>query len=233
MINLHNHTTFSDGTYSPEEIARAALGYRFTHVAITDYYHTSRVRSIPPEQLEEYIATLRALAARYTGRIKVLVGVEIDSCPERCDPAALPFGLLNKLDFVFFEYVQDDLWNGMSLWELLRVARPLTVPIGLAHNDIAKNFEGTDYGVMIPVLECNRMFVELCTSPKYSRMQKQYYHHAEDFFARLRGTGASVSVGSDTHHFISEVGAVSDGLAFVERLGLQNNLVTRYFESGR
>src|SRR5437868_3586500 len=35
--DLHLHTTFSDGTYSPEELTREAIRYGFVALALTDH----------------------------------------------------------------------------------------------------------------------------------------------------------------------------------------------------
>jgi len=37
MIDLHTHTTESDGSMSPEELVRAAIGYGLEAIAITDH----------------------------------------------------------------------------------------------------------------------------------------------------------------------------------------------------
>ena len=37
FADLHMHTTFSDGTFSPEEMAQAAQRHRLACVALTDH----------------------------------------------------------------------------------------------------------------------------------------------------------------------------------------------------
>ena len=43
MINLHNHTTYSDGRFEPEEIVRAALDAGLTHIGISDHFRTAKL----------------------------------------------------------------------------------------------------------------------------------------------------------------------------------------------
>ncbi|MEM2870060.1 MAG: PHP domain-containing protein [Thermoplasmata archaeon] len=226
MMNLHNHTTYSDGRFSPRDIVEAAIHARLKVVGISDHYRTTRKRSIVPSALEDYIEHVRRLAAQYRDRIRVLVGVEIDACHERTqDLEYLPYNLLNKLDFVLFENVQDEEAGGMGLWELFDKRKELEPPVGLAHNDIGRNFAEVDPSVLIPVLETNKLFLELCPSPRHARLQTPLYRHSAAFFSRLRGTKVGLSIGTDTHDSLEEVGAVQDPLEFVRELELVKNLI--------
>lgn len=226
MMNLHNHTTFSDGRFSPRDIIEAAVCSGLGVVGISDHYWTTRARSIAPGALGDYTDHIRRLALQYKDRVKVLVGIEIDACPERTqDLETLPYEQLNRLDFVLFEHVQEEEVGGVGLWELFDKRKELEPPVGLAHNDIGRNFAGVDPSVLIPVLETNRIFLELCPSPRHARLQRPLYRHSSEFFARLKGTRVGLSIGTDTHESVEEVGAVSDPLDFVRELQLEGNLL--------
>ncbi len=229
MINLHNHTTFSDGRFSPREIIVAGIEGGLTHIGITDHYMTSKVDSIPVEALPIYTQEIRTLAEEFQGDIKVLSGVEIDSCKTRTDFSKIHYDDLNQLDFVLFEYVQNDIWNGMPLWELLGIRENITCPVGLAHNDIGKNFSHTRYDELIAVLESNNIFIELCPSLRNSKLNKPYYHFAEGFFSSLRDSDVLISIGTDTHINLKNVGNIGGAVDFIERYGLEDNLITRIF----
>lgn len=43
-MNLHNHTTFSDGALEPEELISAAVEAGLGAVAVTDHFKTSKVK---------------------------------------------------------------------------------------------------------------------------------------------------------------------------------------------
>jgi len=229
MMNLHTHTTFSDGRYPPREIIEAGVEFGLTHIAITDHYMTSKVDSIPFDKLLSYIQEIKALAEEFQDQIKVLCGVEFDACNKRTDFSKIRYEDLNSLDLVLFEYVQNDIWNGMPLWELLRIRENIKCPVGLAHNDIGKNFSHTKYDELIAVLEANKIFIELCPSLRNSKLNTPYYHFAEGFFASLRGTEVLISIGTDTHSNIKSVGNISDAMEFIESYGLGDNLITKIF----
>lgn len=229
MMNLHNHTTFSDGRYSPRQIIEAGVDFGLTHIAITDHYMTSKVESIPFDGLLNYIDEINTLAKEFQDDIIVLCGVEFDSCKKRTNFSKIEYEDLNKLDLILFEYVQNDIWNGMPLWELLRIRENIKCQVGLAHNDIGKNFSHTKYDELIAVLEANKIFIELCPSLRNSKLNTPYYHFAEGFFEILRGSEVLISIGTDTHSNIKNVGNIEDAMDFIERYGLEENLITKIF----
>lgn len=228
MMNLHNHTTYSDGRFSPRDIVEAGIRAGLSVVGISDHYRSSKTRSMPPAALDEYVENVRRLAIHYKDRIRVLVGLEIDSSPDRTeDLSYLPFAQLNKMDYILFEYVQDEEAGGMSLWELFDMRKELEPPVGLAHNDIGRNFADIEPTVLIPVLETNHLFLELCPSPRHSKLQRPLYRHSLEFYARLKNTKVELSIGTDTHDNLDDVGDVGDALAFVRELGLEKNLLNK------
>jgi histidinol phosphatase-like PHP family hydrolase len=228
-INLHNHTVLSDGKYSPEQIIEEAIRCGLTHVGISDHYATLKISAIPHDELKAYIKHIHSLAERYNDKIKVLTGVEIDSCKERTDFSKIDFGLLGNLDYVLFEYVQDDLWRGMPLWELLEMRKDIDCLVGLAHNDIGKNFAGVGMEALIRVLRIDDVFVELCTSIRYSKFSKPYYHYCPNFFDKLKESRVMISIGTDTHDRLEDVSNISDAVKFIRRLKLENNLISKLF----
>ncbi len=226
-MNLHNHSTFSDGIFAPEAIVRKAIAYGLNYVGITDHYLTRKVRSMDNYALERYIEAVGELKNQYSRDIRVLAGVEVDSSRDRTNFDSVRYDLLNSLDYVLFEYVNDDLWEGMHLWELFDIVKKIEVPCGLAHNDISRNFREIDYDALLNVLEDSRIFVELSSSPRNSKFGRPYYRFAVDFFGRLSGTEVQVSIGTDTHTNLEEVGEINDAVAFVEEMRLEENLITR------
>lgn len=228
-MNLHNHTTFSDGKYPPRTIIETGIEAGLTHIAITDHYMTRKVDSIPYSDLADYHREISDLADEFHDSIRVLCGVEIDACKQRTDFDKMHHDDLSKLDFVLFEYVQNDIWSGMPLWEMLRIRNNISCPVGLAHNDIGKNFSHSKYEELIGVLESNKIFIELCPNLRHSKLNKQFYHFAEGFFANLKGSEVLVSIGTDTHTNLKNVGDIADALDFITRFGLEDNLITTLF----
>jgi len=226
MMDLHNHTTYSDGSFSPRDIVEAAIRAGLSMVGISDHYRTTRTRSLAPASLDEYMEHVRRLAMHYKDKIRVLVGIEVDASPDRTeDIGYLPLAQLNKMDYVLFEYVQDEQAGGMGLWELFDMRKELEPPVGLAHNDISRNFTDIDPSVLIPVLETNHIFLELSPGHRHARLQRPQYRHSLDFYTRLKGTRVGLTIGTDSHDSLEEVGDVGDAVAFVRELGLEKNLI--------
>lgn len=243
MINLHNHTTWSDGYLTPQQLADAAVAVGLTHVGITDHYRTNKLgrsgKYVDLPQLLDYIVELRLLAKWYAKQIKVLVGLEIDfSARTQLEPL-LTSQLLNQLDYVLFEYVADAEWYGYSLDKLLTIRPQITVPVGLAHNPLARNFELLlEAEDLVAILEDHAIFVELCPARRNAvfapdgrpvlpyRYPTAYNEALWQAFSRSQ---VLFSVGNDTHHSAEEVGLVGDAWEFLQEHGLLDRLVTEHF----
>ncbi len=110
----HNHTTWSDGDYTPEQLVERAIQLRFEEVAITDHYFTRKgfINCVSNEQLDDYLSMIEDLRKKYPG-IKIFAGLEIDVSMFNTQINNLPFDKLNKLDYVLFEYVDE---QDKGLW---------------------------------------------------------------------------------------------------------------------
>lgn len=79
-FDLHVHTNWSDGKASAEDMILAAIAAGLDTVGISDHSHT--VYDEPgctlPDSPLEYRAEIRRLAEKYSGKIRVLCGVEQD-----------------------------------------------------------------------------------------------------------------------------------------------------------
>jgi histidinol phosphatase-like PHP family hydrolase len=228
MINLHNHTVYSDGSFLPEDVVRRAFQGGLTHVAITDHFETTKVPSpLKVDDFERYLTNINALKEMYKGKVEVLAGVEIDTNPERCDLESLPVDLMNKLDVVLFEYASDAMNGGRQLEGLEDFRRRLTKPIcGLCHWDMDRIFPYRDPNELANTLNVMDLFVEISTSPYYTREGMPFFMHAERFFRCFRGM-VKVSIGTDMHRNIDEVLNLKPGQDFIRWLGLEREVVIR------
>ena len=87
-INLHTHSTFSDGKNTAEEHVLAAIEKGFSVLGFSEHsLHPldpafySAVDSnwhMLPDKFSEYVATIRALKEQYADRITILLGFEAD-----------------------------------------------------------------------------------------------------------------------------------------------------------
>jgi histidinol phosphatase-like PHP family hydrolase len=224
VINLHSHTTFSDGSFTPDRIVKKAAEDGLTHIAITDHFETSKVPSLKKCDLSNYISTIRDLGRKYEGTVRVLAGVEIDANPDRCRLKELPFDMLNDLDLVLFEYVNDKANGGADLKDLDHILSNISVPKGLAHNDIETCFSEMGHSELRDILCSMKVFVELNTACLYRRDGLAFYELAEEIILKFDGM-VGLSIGTDIHRQLSEVSNVRSAHSFVERLGPTDSLI--------
>ena len=79
MFDLHMHSTYSDGKNTPEEMIRAAIDLGLDCVGISDHSNTPGDDcGMTPEGTSAYRAEMAELKKKYTGKIKVLCGLERD-----------------------------------------------------------------------------------------------------------------------------------------------------------
>lgn len=227
LMNLHNHTQYSDGWHTPEEVVQRAWQGGLRQVAITDHLMTDKVpKPLTLDGFERYHRNLLALKEMYAGRMQVLAGVEIDSNPERCDLEGLPFDRINRLDLVLFEYVQDRQHGGASIKELAPIFERIKVPIGLCHWDVDRIFKDDRPEDVADLLAGLGLFVEVSTSDFYRREGKPFFLLGERFFREFGGK-VRLSIGTDMHRRIDEVVNIRSGQEFVRRLGLQDMMLYR------
>ncbi len=225
LINLHTHTLYSDGDFTVQEVVHSAFQAGLTHVAITDHFETRKiVNPLSRMDLARYLRDIRAARTMYAGRMNVLAGVEIDTNPERCELYALPFELLNSLDLVLFEYVEDPLQGGIPLDGLRSLAKELNVPFGLCHWDMDRIYQGRRPEWLADRLSAMGAFVEVPTSQHYARDGRFLYEHSERFYRAFAGK-VRVSIGTDTHHSLEEVGNIGRGMEFLRANGLCGQLL--------
>lgn len=78
--DLHIHSSYSDGTCSPEEIVQKAIAMGLSAVGISDHSYTDFDESycIKKDSIESYVREITQLKEKYKDEIKVLVGIEQD-----------------------------------------------------------------------------------------------------------------------------------------------------------
>jgi histidinol phosphatase-like PHP family hydrolase len=225
LINLHTHTRYSDGDHLPDDVVRSAYSAGLRAIGVSDHFMTTKVPSpLTKEEFPRYLRHLRSLRMMYEGKMSVLAGVEIDTNRRRGRLDELPFEMLNELDFVLFEYAEDPVQNGISLEELGAIRAKIEAPCGLCHWDMDRIFPGADPEELADKLHSLDLFVEVSTSDYYTREGLHFYELGERFFHAFRGK-VKVSIGTDSHRRLSEVGNIGRGVEFVQRLGLLGQLV--------
>ncbi|NLI74567.1 MAG: PHP domain-containing protein [Euryarchaeota archaeon] len=220
MINLHNHTRYSDGDFTIEQIVNAAERGGLSHIAITDHFETSKVHSLRSVQFEEYIREIRS-AAKHHPDVEVLAGVEIDTDPSRCNLEELPIDMLNELDIVLFEYVDGE---GSTLEELEPILSDIRPLRGIAHMDIERIYFNIEPDKVANRFQDFDMFVEINSSLPYRRYGIPFYELASNYFKAFKDQ-VRISVGADTHHSLTDVVSLERPYHFVHEMGLINDLL--------
>ena len=79
--NLHTHTTFSDGRGTVEETVSAAMERGFVSLGISDhsYDEYGADYSLARGSEREYCRTVREARDKYSGKIDIFCGIELDS----------------------------------------------------------------------------------------------------------------------------------------------------------
>ncbi len=82
QIDLHMHTNFCDGKDSPEQMVLSAIekGLKVVGVACHSYTYFDEGVCITPKTEQKFVAELNSLKQKYSGKIKVLCGIEWDLC---------------------------------------------------------------------------------------------------------------------------------------------------------
>ncbi|MDP8011550.1 MAG: PHP domain-containing protein [Thermoplasmata archaeon] len=219
LIDFHIHSKFSDGIYAVEDIINFAKSHGFKMIGISDHYDTIKTVSIKKNKLLDYITFLNSLKNEFN----LKSAVEIDFSP-RTDLENLPFDQLNSLDYILFEYVQDPLWDGYPFWKLIDLLEKINVPIGLAHNNIMRNFKDVDMDEFVDVLETHKIFIEINANDIYTILSEYFFNLSEEFFKLIRNREIPISVGSDMHNKLDDMLKVKIGLTFIRNLNLERNL---------
>ena len=77
--DLHTHTIFSDGKYTPEEMVGAAIDLGMDCIGISDHSYTKFDDfGVKPERHSEYLSEIKRLKEKYAGVIEVRCGIEQD-----------------------------------------------------------------------------------------------------------------------------------------------------------
>jgi len=202
IMDMHNHTTWSDGEHEAEELIENAINHGVEIIGISDHYDTIKCHSIPASMLREYIQSLEEIKNKYKGKIKVLSGIEICMNQEWCYLYNLRFDILNRLDYVLFEYV-DYFPDSVTIKEMKEYTSKITCKKGLAHTNLFSL--GEKYGLenVIKDLKDNDLFWEINVNPGYKYFDNIIVNKETtpvvELFNKLKEYDIKITVGSDTH----------------------------------
>ncbi len=233
--NLHTHTSYSDGAFSPEQLVKIAKAKNLEVIGICDHAFSRKLSNEYQitSCLEEYLEDLRGIQQSLED-IDLKIGIEIDASKiYGVNPSDLPFDILNKFDYVLFEYVntENEYWGPVGkrdIDEIIKIRNQLTIPVGLAHNDLQKNYKRKEKK-LAKLLSDNDIFIELNQSEFHPRRGvgrntrdglDYYKHFSKKLLKELVNKQVKVVAGTDAHT-AETLGDLNNVYQFID----ENNLL--------
>jgi DNA polymerase (family 10) len=225
-INLHIHSTYSDGRNSIEQIVKAALKTDLDYICITDHFTDSwKADHIPnlnsSDKIKRYleeISHFKEYIFNHNKNLTLLKGVEIDlgSSEKFISSNISP----SKFDLILFEYLES--FEGIAFVKKIlnnwkKKASNSFPLIGLAHLD-PSYFIIRGLDTFIEFLTQYDFIVEFNSS--YSQFYSTRY---EVFYKKLKEHSIKVSIGCDSHH-ISSLRDIESAYKMIEFYNLEDNL---------
>ena len=221
IYNLHNHTPFSDGAYSIDELCEAHLSseaVKFDGIGITDHlFCTPSSREVQNErhfertfasETRDYVDAVHEARRRWAGRLRVFCGCEINLPLNKHNLNSIR-ALLNGIDYVLFEFAD---WAGLT--QLANQARRWPCPVGLSHTDVTQRFPNTSLDQVVRTMANARIFYEVNVS-------LLPLDNHDRWFRILPNHRVAIAIGTDTHDDIDSVDQVAEIVRYVEQHGLQ------------
>ncbi|HMQ16447.1 MAG TPA: hypothetical protein PKC49_10770 [Phycisphaerae bacterium] len=224
LLNLHNHTPFSDGAYTIDELCEAHLGLRGVRVdgiGVCDHLFCTpsshpvsderEFLSVFERETRRYIDDVHAARQRWAGRLAVYCGCEINWPLNRGMLPAIQ-RLMHGIDYVLFEFLD---WAALT--QLASQARRWPCPVGLAHTDVRTAFANTSLDQVVRTLANARIFYEINTKLMPLEQHAAWF----DILPRHR---VLVSLGTDTHDDLGVLDTLTTLRDFAQRRELGDKL---------
>lgn len=225
VYNLHNHTPFSDGAYSIDEICEAHLAlapFQCAGIGISDHlFATPSSRPITgerdfdrlfSEETRRYVEQVHEARGRWSGRLEILCGAEVN-WPMNKGMLESVRRSLEGVDYVLFEFVD---WAGLT--QLANQARKFPCPVGLAHTQVGSSYPNTSFDQVVRTLANARIFYEV--SSKFLPLSER-----DPWYRLLPNHRVSISVGTDTHDDLNVIRTLPTLADFVQARGLGDRLL--------
>ena len=227
-LNLHIHSTYSDGRNSIEQIVKSGLKTDLDYICITDHFTNSwKADHIPNlnniDKIKRYLGELskfKDYLVNENKNLTLLRGIEIDlgSSEKFIRNNIVP----NKFDLILFEYLES--FEGIAFVKKILnywkknyyVDFPL---ISLAHFD-PSFFITRGLDVLLEFLKEYDVIIEFNSS--YPQFYSPKY---EIFYNKLKEVGIKVSIGCDSHH-ISSLNDIESPYKMIDFYNLEENLKT-------
>ncbi len=193
--DLHMHTTYSDGQNSIEEMARAAMGFGYEYIAITDHSkHLSIVHGMDEKKLRTELDEIDRLNEKLKD-ITILKSIEVDILED--GSLAMSNSLLKELDLVVAGV--HDKFNLSAKQQTKRILKAMENPYFtiLAHPTGRLINQREAYSLDMELLFKETVqrgcFLEINSQPKRLDLNDIYAKIAKDL-------GVRFSISTDSHN---------------------------------
>ncbi len=212
LIDLHIHTTYSDGYSAPLSVIKTAIAKKLERICITDHYSHSKPALNSIDELESYYLDLTQLNKKFA-QIEVSVGIEVD---------LLSINSLETLDSIPWDLVLFEYVFALSDWEetfkkIIKFKQNCKsdINIGLAHTRFSRVTHAKFEYVMSNIRK-NEIIIELNT--RYRNYNDKWFSYLDDqnWF----------SIGSDAHS-IERIGDVGEALSFLYNRNIPVNRIVQ------
>ena len=191
----HCHSTWSDGTHSIEDMARAALKRGYQYLAITDHSQSLGVANgLTPERLREQRAEIESVRQRVSG-IRLLQGTEMEI---KADGSLdFPDEILAELDFVVASVhtgLRQDR-ETLTRRALAAIHNPHVKLLGHPTGRLLPNREAGDFDmeVIFKAAAETATLLEINASPERLDLSAEYARRAIQM-------GVKLMINCDAHH---------------------------------
>jgi histidinol phosphatase-like PHP family hydrolase len=228
IYSLHNHTPFSDGAYTIDEVIEAHFdcpalkGHELGGIGISDHlFATPSSRELHNEkeferlfakETRNYVAAVKTARQQWAGRVPVFCGAEIN-WPLNKHMLDVVRAMIDGVDYVLFEYVD---WAGLT--QLANQARRWPCPVILAHTDVSVTYPNTSMDQVVRTLANARIVYEL--NSKLMPLANQ-----DRWFRVLPNHRVTIAIGTDLHDDLS----VLNDLPVMHEYVRQHNLGEKIF----
>lgn len=100
ITNLHTHSIYCDGSFSPEEMVLEAINNNFDSLGISSHgpVYEETYWNMKYDKIEEYIEEVKRLKEKYKNNIEIFLGMELDYIPGT-GFTDLCLSLMKRLDY--------------------------------------------------------------------------------------------------------------------------------------
>ncbi|WP_309723362.1 PHP domain-containing protein [Armatimonas sp.] len=214
---LHEHTTWSDGTASVREMAEAALERGYEYLAITDHSPLLAIANgLSRERVLAQLDEIEALRPEFAARgLAILSGLEVDILKD--GTLDMDDEVLAKLDIVVasvhMRYKEDEAAMTQRICKAL--ASPHVDILGHPTGRIMGQREGypLDIDAVIAAAAKYGKALEINSSPE--RMDL-----CDEHVKKAKAAGVKIAINCDAHS-VKSLGNLSWGLCIARRAGLE------------